>query len=108
MDVMLVLQSPYFLSLVAIALVLGLSFLVTKKPEAKQYTDIAIDLFAYIEDNYKTWGIQGNEKYDYFVKDFIARYRKDFGVVPTEDIIKNAVGLMEELVQAQNSVVKAE
>lgn len=96
------------ITLYSIAVLVGLGFLIKKYPWLKKYTDIATDLFAYIEDNYKSWGIKGNEKMEFFVKDFIARYNKQFGKVPTQDIIDNAVDLVERLVYEQNKAVKIE
>jgi len=61
----------------------------------------------FIEDNYKAWGIRGNEKLEFFIKDFIARYQKEFGKVPTEEIVRNAVEFVERLVATQNNVAKS-
>lgn len=98
--------SPPALVLYAIILSIVVGVIVKKYPWVKKYTDIAADVFTWIEDNYRSWGIRGNEKLDYFVKEFIARYYNEFGKIPTEDIIENAVRLVEELVAAQNRIIK--
>lgn len=100
-----VLTSDPAITIYSIIVIVGLGVLVRKFPWIKKYTDIAADVFVWIEDNYKTWGINGNEKLDYFIKDFIARYHKEFGQIPTEDIIRSAIKLVEELVAAQNKVI---
>lgn len=99
-------NSYYLWSLVAIGLVYGLYLFVQKYPTSKKYLDIAVDVFAYIESNYKNWGIQGNEKRDFFVKEFISNYYQSFGKVPVDRVIQEAIALVEQLVAAQNSAVK--
>lgn len=101
-----VLMSDPALTIYSIIALICLGYAVRKWPWIKKYTDIATDIFAYIENNYKSWGIKGNEKLDYFIKDFIARYSAQFGKIPTQDIIENAVKLVESLVAAQNKAVK--
>ncbi|QGZ99444.1 hypothetical protein [Dehalobacter restrictus] len=86
-----------------IAVMAGIGMLIKKFPWIKNYTDIVANVFSYIEDNYKTWGISGNEKLDYFIKSFIAKYFEKYGKTPTEDIIVNAVAQVENLVSAQNT-----
>ena len=94
------------LTLYAIFIIIGLGFLIDKKIISEKYVNISVDLFSYIEDNYKSWGIQGNDKLEFFVKTFIAKYKKDTGVVPTQEIIENAVKLIEELVEYQNKALE--
>jgi hypothetical protein len=102
-----VLTSDPAITIYSIIVIILLGYVVRKFPGAKKYTDIAVDIFAFIEDNYKTWGIRGNEKLEFFVKDFVARYQKEFGKVPTEEIIRKAVELVEQLVAAQNRIAKS-
>ncbi|OHD22827.1 MAG: hypothetical protein A2Y34_04365 [Spirochaetes bacterium GWC1_27_15] len=101
-----VLLSTPALTLYAIVLVILIGVLVNKNLISKKYIDISVDLFSYIEDNYKTWGIQGNEKLSYFITTFVAKYKKDTGIVPTQEIIENAVKIVEELVGVQNDALK--
>ena len=99
-----ILTSTPALTLYAILATILVGILIKKYPWLKKYTDIAADVFAYIESNYMSWGIRGNQKMDYFVKEFISRYYNEFGKIPTQDIIENAIKLVEELVQAQNRI----
>jgi hypothetical protein len=103
-----VLTSDPAITLYSIAVIIGLGILVRKFPWTKKYTDIAADLFAFIEDNYKSWGIRGNEKMEFFIKDFVARYYNEFGKIPTEEIIRNAIKIVEDLVAAQNQLKAVE
>ena len=98
---MSILMSTPVLSLLSIGLVVLIGFLINKKYVSKKNVDIIMKIFENIENNYKSWGIEGNEKMDVFIKEFIDRYKADNGTVPTDDIIKNAVKIVEKLVNAQ-------
>ncbi|RJE47683.1 hypothetical protein A7K50_03275 [Dehalobacter sp. MCB1] len=92
------------LSLYVAILALIVGVLIKRYPWIKKYTNIAIDVFAWIEENYKSWGINGSEKMDYFVKDFIADYTKQYGETPSIDVIEKAKALVESLVAKQNEI----
>lgn len=101
-----ILLSTPALTLYSIALSAIVFILVKKNYISKTTADVAVSLFQFIEENYLgTLNLRGQEKMEFFIKDFVARYRKQFGVIPTQEIISQAVILAEDLVEAQNIAV---
>lgn len=101
-----VLFSTPALSIYSILFTLLMTYLVKKNYITKTYADTAVSLFQWIEENYlSTLNIKGQEKLEFFINDFVARYRNDFGTVPTQDIITNAVKIVEELVISQKEAI---
>jgi hypothetical protein len=103
-----VLTSDPAITVYSIVAIIVLGYIVRKYPWAKKYTDIAVDIFAHIEENYKSWGIKGNDKLEHFIKEFVARYYAEHNKIPTDEIIKKAIELVESLVIAQNAIAENE
>ena len=61
---MSILVSAPALSLLSIGLVALIGFLINKKYISKKNVDMIVSIFDYIENNYESWGIKGNEKTD--------------------------------------------
>jgi hypothetical protein len=92
------------LGLYVIILVAGLGWLVSKGYVKKTYLDIAKDVFLFLEQNYKIWGISGNDKLEFFVSEFIDRYVNKFNVDATDDLIAKVTLLVENWVHEQHIV----
>ncbi|WP_207669382.1 hypothetical protein [Dehalobacter sp. 14DCB1] len=95
-------EQAMYLYLAILSLIVGV--LIKRYPWIRKYTDIAVDVFAWIEVNYRSWGIYGDEKMDSFVKSFIADYTKQYGETPSIDVIEKAKALVESLVTKQNEI----
>lgn len=52
--------------------------------------DLVIDLVDYIEENYREWGIKGNQKMDRLLELFTEEYQKQLGKLPTVKEIQSA------------------
>ena len=61
--------------------------------------DITADVVDYIEENYKEWGIKGNEKMDKFLETFVKEYRKQMGKKPKDIEVETARLRAEAIVQ---------
>ncbi|AEE92561.1 conserved protein of unknown function [Tepidanaerobacter acetatoxydans Re1] len=83
-----------------IALILGYGVnIYAKNRRFKIIMDITADIVDYIEENYKDWGITGNEKMDKFLELFIKEFKKQVGRKPKDVEIETARIRAEALVQ---------
>lgn len=64
--------------------------LYSKSTRHKLVLDTAVDIVDYIEENYRKWGIKGNEKMDKFLELFTEEFKHQTGKVPTEKEIRTA------------------
>lgn len=65
--------------------------------------EIVYDIFTFIEDNYKEWGLYGNEKLGKFVELFVAKMKEELGKPPTPAEVGTAVKLVEKMVAEQKN-----
>lgn len=75
-----------------IAAILGYGVnIYAKNRRYKIILDITADVIDYIDQNYKDWGLDENEKMDKFMEIFKKEYKKHFGRMPKTDDIESAM-----------------
>ncbi|NLS44136.1 MAG: hypothetical protein GX969_00115 [Firmicutes bacterium] len=83
-----------------IVILIGYGLQVYKKNRKYRIiADTTIDIVDYIEEHYKEWGIEGNEKMEKFVELFVQEYKKATGRAPKEGEIRSAKLRAEAYVQ---------
>ena len=71
----------------------------TKNRRYRIIMDLSADIVDYIEENYKEWGIKGNEKMDKFMEIFIKEYHKQMKRKPKDVDLETARIRAEAIVQ---------
>lgn len=101
-DINILLSIPA-LTLYSIALVSFLYYLIKKKYIPKEKVDQIINLTEYISKNYVELGFKENKNIDFFLKDFVVRYKKDTGIEVSQEIINNALLIIKLLTDNKNN-----
>ena len=84
--------------LILIALGSGLRAF-NRQRRSKVLDELTADIVDYIEENYKNWGIRGQEKMEKFMKLLIEEFRKEIGRKPSKQELETAKLKAEAMVQ---------
>jgi len=93
-----ILSEEVFEPLILIVLGSGLRAL-NRQRRSKVLDSLTEDIVDYIEENYRRWGIRGQQKMDKFIELLINEFRKEMGYKPSKKELETAKLKAEAKVQ---------
>lgn len=93
-----ILSEEVFEPLILIALGSGLRAF-NRQRRSKVLDELTADIVDYIEENYRDWGIRGQQKMEKFIDLLINEFRKEIGRKPSKQELETAKLKAEAMVQ---------